>query len=124
MRNANLQTRARNLRRNLTDAEAFLWQRIRGRQLRGYRFRRQAPIGQFVVDFVCFEAKLIVELDGGQHQAQIRYDARRTRMLEQQGFLILRFWNDQVFRETTAVLERIGQVIDYRCGCMGSLPPS
>ena len=112
MRNAHLQTRARNLRRNLTDAEVFLWQRIRGRRLLGYRFRRQAPIAQFVVDFVCFEAQLIIELDGGQHQAQMIHDARRTRILQEQGFMVLRFWNDEVFRETTSVLERIGQVLD------------
>jgi very-short-patch-repair endonuclease len=124
MRNAHLQTRARSLRRNLTDAEAFLWHRIRGRQMLGYRFRRQAPIAQFVVDFVCLEAKLIVELDGGQHQARAMHDARRTRILQEQGFMVLRFWNDEVFRETTSVLERIGQVLDYRCGCLGSLPPS
>ena len=69
---------ARHLRKNLTEAEKFLWARIREKQLDGFRFRRQAPIGKYVVDFVCFERKLIVELDGGQHADNVERDAGRT----------------------------------------------
>jgi len=98
---------ARRLRRDQTDAERRLWSRLRGRALAGFKFRRQVPIDRFVADFACIEAKLIVELDGGQHADRIAYDEARTKVLEQAGFQVLRFWNHQVLLETEGVLEDI-----------------
>ena len=100
-------TRTRRLRRDSTDTENALWNLVRGRQLLGYKFRRQMPIGSYIADFVCLERKLIVELDGGQHQEQTDYDAERTRWLESQGFRVIRFWNNQVLEETDAVQDAI-----------------
>jgi very-short-patch-repair endonuclease len=102
-----LRARAKELRINSTDAEQHLWVRLRRRQLDGCRFRRQAPIGPFIVDFVCLERHLIVELDGGQHADQQTSDARRTRFLEIEGYHLIRFWNHEVLRDTDAVVERI-----------------
>lgn len=73
----------------------------------GHKFRRQHPVGDYVVDFVCLEARLVVEVDGGQHLDQAEYDAARTRWLELQGFQVLRFWNDEVLERPAAVLEVI-----------------
>lgn len=103
-------SRARRLRRQATDAERLLWRKLRGKSL-GAKFRRQAPIGPYIVDFVCFEKKLVIELDGSQHASpQGRaYDATRTQWLESQGFRVLRFWDNQVLTETEGVLERILQ---------------
>jgi very-short-patch-repair endonuclease len=98
---------ARQLRKNMTDAERRLWYHLKLRQFDGKRFRKQAPIGVFVVDFVCFESSLIVELDGGQHAAQVEHDEVRTAWLNSRGFRVLRFWNSQVFEELDAVLESI-----------------
>ena len=100
-------TIARILRRDATLAERRLWQQLRFRQLDGHRFRRQAPIGRFVVDFVCFEQRLIVEVDGGQHAERAQEDAKRTRWLEGEGFRVLRFWNSDVLQNTEAVVESI-----------------
>jgi len=99
--------RARTLRKQLTDAERRLWQILRGRRLSSVKFRRQQPIGPFVVDFVCFERKLIIEVDGGQHAEQVSYDAERSRWFESQGYRVLRFWNNEVLADTGAVAERI-----------------
>ena len=71
------------------------------------KFKRQKPIGQYIVDFVCIEQKLIIELDGGQHVAQIDYDENRTRFLDSEGYRVLRFWNNQVLQEMEGVLEAI-----------------
>jgi len=98
---------ARRLRRNQTDAERVLWFRLRDRRLAGLKFKRQVPIDRFVVDFVCAEAKLIVELDGGQHDQNRRSDAARTESLEAMGYLVMRFWNNYVLRNTDGVLEEI-----------------
>lgn len=100
---------AKSLRRAQTDAEKLLWSRLRDRQLSGYKFRRQLPIGRYIVDFVCVERGLIVELDGGQHASQSAGDEKRSGDLAAQGFRVLRFWNDQVLKKTNAVLERIQQ---------------
>src|SRR5438874_2252460 len=102
-----LQPLARGLRRTQTDAENRLWYHLRNRQLGGAKFRRQFPIGSYVVDLVCLESRLIVELDGGQHSEQVERDERRTAFLEAQGFRILRFWNNQALAETEAVLTTI-----------------
>jgi very-short-patch-repair endonuclease len=101
--------RARQLRANATDAEALLWQRLRSRQLAGYKFRRQHPVGVFFADFACIEARLVVELDGGQHasaEGQLS-DERRSAALAAQGYVVLRFWNHDVLQQTDVVLERI-----------------
>ena len=99
--------RARVLRKNPTDAERALWKHLRLRQLGGHRFRRQQPIGHYIVDFVCLEKRLVIELDGGQHPQQVDYDLTRSTWLQSQGFRILRFWNNQVLEETDAVKETI-----------------
>jgi very-short-patch-repair endonuclease len=92
---------ARQLRRTPTDAEIRLWSRLRRQQLEGFRFRRQHPIGPYVVDFFCAEAKLIVEVDGGQHADD---SATRTRWLEARGYRVIRFWNNEVLANTEGVL--------------------
>lgn len=94
------------LRNHATDAERLLWQHLRGQQL-GAKFRRQHPFNNYVLDFVCLERKLAVELDGGQHSEAIAEDEARTRELQTAGFRVLRFWNNQVFQETEAVIETI-----------------
>ena len=96
----------RNLRNNMTDAELRLWQLLRGRQMAGVKFRRQHPFMDYVLDFVCLEKKLVVELDGGQHQ-DCEKDVVRDKHLNEAGFRILRFWNTQVLRETEAVADAI-----------------
>jgi len=98
---------ARRLRRNQTDAERVLWFRLRDRRLAGLKFKRQVPIDRFVVDFVCADAMLIIELDGGQHDANRARDANRTQILEAMGDLVLRFWNNDVLKNTDGVLEEI-----------------
>ncbi len=100
-------TRARRLRKDSTDAESTLWNLIRGRQLLGYKFRRQVPVGRYIADFACLERGLIIELDGGQHQVQTNYDDQRTRWLESQGFWVIRFWNNDVLGDTNAVQEAV-----------------
>jgi len=90
---------ARTLRRRLTDAEQKIWRHIRKRQLMGFRFRRQAPIGKYIVDFVCLEQRLIIELDGGQHAVNQDYDRSRSEWLRSQGFKVIRFWNHDVMNK-------------------------
>jgi very-short-patch-repair endonuclease len=106
---------ARQLRKNMTDAEQRLWSELRYRQLGGWKFRRQAPIGSYIADFVCFERKLIIELDGGQHAERAEYDERRSEWLASQGFRVLRFWNHQVFEETESIKEWIWQALGATC---------
>ena len=98
---------ARRLRRQQTDAERALWFRLRDRRLEGWKFRRQAPVDRFVVDFICADAKVIVELDGGQHAVRIEKDVQRTAVLESMGYLVLRFWNNDVLANTDGVVETI-----------------
>ena len=97
---------AKLLRKNMTDAEKKLWQRLRGEQC-GVKFRRQHPFDNFILDFVCLERKLVIEVDGGQHAENSKYDEYRTSTLNQAGFTVLRFWNNQVLEETDAVAEVI-----------------
>jgi very-short-patch-repair endonuclease len=99
--------KARELRSGMTDAEQLLWYHLRGRRLSGWKFRRQHEIDRYIVDFVCADADLIVELDGGQHAEQVEEDAYRTQRLEKLGFRVLRFWNGDVLTNTEAVLEVI-----------------
>jgi len=117
-------TRARELRRNRTDAEHALWKHLRLRQPNGHRFRRQAPIGPYIVDLVCFHQRLIIEVDGGHHSEQQDYDSQRTAWLESQGFRVLRFWNNQVLNEATAVVDAIAEALeDQPVTPHPSLPP-
>ena len=102
-----MKSHARVLRKNATDAEKLIWRRIRNRNLAGYKFRRQHAIGKYIVDFVCLERKLIVELDGSQHFERQKYDNKRTEYLKHLGFDVLRFWNNEVFDNVDGVLERI-----------------
>ena len=88
--------RARALRREMTQAETKLWWMLRSRQIEGHRFRRQVPLGRYIADFVCHEARLIVELDGGQHDSLSQQEADRSRFLQSEGYRVLRFWNDEV----------------------------
>ena len=112
MRGANrLRTaRARSLRSNSTDAELQLWHRLRSRQLDGFKFVRQEPIGPYVVDFVCRERQLTIEVDGGQHATDSR-DAARERWLRECGYTVVRFWNNDVLRNIEGVLETIVDVL-------------
>jgi very-short-patch-repair endonuclease len=98
---------ARQLRQRMTDAESRLWRHLRRRNIEGFKFRRQHPLGPFVADFVCLEARLIVEVDGGQHGERESYDRRREAWLSEQGYRVLRFWNNDVLCETESVLEVI-----------------
>ena len=107
---------ARRLRKNSTDAERALWRQLRAARLNGHKFRRQVPIGWYVVDFVCFETRLVVEVDGGQHAEQQRRDAQRTVWLEAQGFRVLRFWNNEVLGNMEGVKEVIARA------CAGESP--
>lgn len=104
---------ARGLRRRQTDAERRLWARLRDRRLLAAKFARQLPIGPYVVDFCCREAKLVVELDGGQHAAATVYDAERTQLLERLGYRVLRFWDNDALGNTDGVLERIAQALTH-----------
>jgi len=99
--------RARALRASPTDAERLLWLKLRDRNIVGAKFRRQVPFPPYTVDFCCFEAKLIVEVDGSQHAERVAQDAARTRRLEGDGFSVIRFWNNDVLVNTDGVLEQI-----------------
>jgi very-short-patch-repair endonuclease len=108
--------RQRSLRNNATDAERALWQRLKGRQLESCKFRRQHPFGDFILDFVCLERHVVVELDGSQHFDENAYDQARSQLLQASGFLVLRFWNNEVFGEIDGVLEIIRRELISRVG--------
>jgi len=99
--------RARRLRANQTLTEALLWNALRNRRLGGWKWRRQVPIGRYIADFLCVEARLVVELDGGGHAEQAAYDARRTHDLESQGLRVIRFWNHGVLEGREGVCDAI-----------------
>jgi very-short-patch-repair endonuclease len=103
---------ARRLRRTQTDAERKLWSRLRDRQICGAKFRRQHPIGKYIADFCCVESKLIVELDGSQHGPENESDRSRTQAIERLGYRVLRFWDNEVLKDSVAVLEKIMQTIE------------
>ena len=105
-----IQERARELRRDMTPAERVLWGRLRNRQLEGLKFRRQHPLGRFIVDFCCAQYRLIVEVDGGVHRNQREYDEARTQVLQAYGYRVLRFSNEAVLGDVDAVLEVIAEV--------------
>lgn len=110
MKHKRLTPIARTLRRASTDAEARLWYHLRNRRLFGFKFRQQAPIGRHVADFACQQARLVIELDGGQH-ADSAADAARTAAIEAAGYQILRFWNHDVLANTEGVLEEIARTL-------------
>jgi very-short-patch-repair endonuclease len=105
-------SRARTLRKSLTDVENKLWSQLRGRQVSGVKFRRQHPIGPFIVDFCCVERGLVVELDGSQHAERNAADERRTRLIERSGYRVLRFWDNEVLINLYGVLERISETLE------------
>ncbi len=102
---------AKKLRKEMTDAERTLWTRLRGKRFLGNKFRRQHPLGPFIVDFVCLNHGLVIEVDGGHHNDTLEYDLQRTQWLESKGFKILRFWNHEVLKCPAAVLGRIHQAL-------------
>jgi len=106
--------RARSLRTNSTDAERIIWSAVRAHRMNGASFRRQAPIGPFIVDFICHDAQLVIELDGGQHfeSEHARRDARRDAFLRAKGFRVLRFNNYDVMSNRQGVLEMIAAAVD------------
>jgi very-short-patch-repair endonuclease len=114
---------ARKLRSNMTDTERFVWWRLRKKQFGGFRFRRQHPIGRYVADFVCLEAGLILELDGGQHALTKEADEKRTQDLEALGFRVLRFWNIDVLKEWDAVAELIMKALESASVSPPPCPP-
>ena len=98
---------AKRLRADMTDAERLLWSKLRRKQMHGLMFRHQASIGDYIVDFACLSIKLIIEVDGGQHNINKAADEVRTRWLEAQGYRVLRFWNNEVLQNLDGVLEAI-----------------
>ena len=107
-----IQSRARELRKEMTPAEKKLWQVLRGNQLDGLYFRRQHAVGSYIVDFVCVQEKLVIEVDGGSHLEQEEYDQERTRWLqEEKDYRVIRFTNDDVFRNINEVVEAIRDAV-------------
>lgn len=105
-----MRRRARALRLNMTDAERKLWYALRDRRFAGFKFRRQVPVGPFIADFVCFEERLVIEVDGGQHAESLR-DQRRDRWFSTNGFRVLRFWNNEVLANLEGVMTVIPQTL-------------
>ncbi len=115
---SNIINLAKNLRKKSTDAEKLLWRQLRSKQLEGAKFRRQQPVGSYIVDFVCFENQIIIEVDGGQHTIEKDKDNERDGWLKEQGFKVLRFWNNEVLINIEGVLEVI------RVNCLNHPPLS
>ncbi|QLQ34217.1 MAG: endonuclease domain-containing protein [Candidatus Thiothrix singaporensis] len=105
---------ARNLRKNMTTPEQQLWATLRKRQLDGYRFRRQTPLGRYIADFVCLEARLVIELDGNHHHNQQGYDHERNHWMQQQNFRVLRFWNYEIQRHPETIIQQIRQALHHQ----------
>ena len=98
---------AKRLRSNMTDVEQKLWRELRAKRFADYKFRRQVPMRKYIADFVCFQPKVIIELDGGQHAEQVAYDKKRDEFFIEQGFAMLRFWNNEVVENWEGVLTMI-----------------
>jgi very-short-patch-repair endonuclease len=120
-----LRGRAKALRQDMTDAERIVWHAVRAHRLSGAAFRRQAPIGPYVVDFVCRAAKLVIEVDGGQHfePGQMARDKRRSGYLAAQGYRVLRFSNIEVIKNKSGVLETIAAAIGNAAFPLPDPPP-
>ena len=101
---------ARHLRQHQTEAEQRLWYHLRARRFLGLKFRRQVPLGPYIVDFLCPALKLVIEADGGQHGAAA--DGRRDHWLRDRGYLVLRFWNHEILQDTEAVLEAVRLAVE------------
>lgn len=108
----NLTHTARELRQRSTNAEQLLWRHLKAKQLAGLKFRRQEQIGRFIADFVCYEKKIIIEADGGQHAIEQEKDRERSQWLNAQGFSVLRFWNHEILTNIDGVLEVIKKYCD------------
>jgi len=108
---------ARVLRNNATDAERALWKALRGRQIEGFRFRRQMPIAGYIADFACPDAGLVIELDGGQHFENVEYDEKRTGLLAAAGYRVVRYWNHDV-------MHRFDEVVADVCRQLRTATPS
>ena len=115
---------AKALRSNMTDAERKLWYHLRAHRFMGRKFKRQKPLGNYVVDFVCMEEQLIIELDGGQHADAVEYDRQRDTWLRSQGYTVLRFWNNEMLSEPESVLERIRVALSVECPLPSPSPAS
>jgi len=103
---------AKRMRQTSTEAETRLWWHLRAARFRGLKFKRQQPIGDYIVDFICFERKLIVEVDGSQHLDTSERDDARTEWLESAGFRVMRFWNDDVLRDAGCVVRELARVVE------------
>ena len=105
---------ARNLRKNSTIQERRLWNLLKNKQFYNLKFKRQQPIGDYIVDFVCREAKIIIEIDGGQHNfsENIELDKIRTEFLNSLGYKVIRFWNNEIYENINGVLEKLKQEIN------------
>jgi very-short-patch-repair endonuclease len=97
----------------MSKTEWRLWYRLRGRQLNGFKFRRQVPLGPYLADFACLEAKLVVEVDGEHHGEQLAYDARRDRWLGEMGLRVIRFWVTEVDENIEGVIETIADALSW-----------
>ena len=102
---------ARALRKRMTDAERLLWRHLRNRELGGWKFRRQYPVGPFIVDFICVEKNVVIEVDGGQHAENEEQDIQRSAYLNKMGYRVIRFWNNEVLQEIEAVLTAIFAIL-------------
>jgi very-short-patch-repair endonuclease len=108
-----MRRRARGLRIRMTDAERKLWFALRDRRFAGFKFRRQVPIGRFIVDFVCFEQRLVIEVDGGQHADSVA-DKRRDRWFVANGFRVMRFWNNEVLSNLEGVMTLLAEALHVK----------
>lgn len=104
---------ARKLRKNQTSQERIMWNLLRNQQFQGLKFRRQYPVGNYIVDFICKEIKLIIEIDGGQHNSEdgIEYDIKRTEYLETKGYKVIRFWNNEIDNNLEGVYQILRDMI-------------
>ena len=104
---------AKVLRRNFTETEKAIWKHLKAKQMEGYKFRRQEPIGSYIVDFVCHEKRIVIEVDGGQHSLDRQRDYERDQWLKGQGYEVLRFWNNEVLTNVEGVLEVIRDSLNH-----------
>ncbi len=113
MNNLHKHFTAKVLRKNFTDTERLLWKYLRAKQMEGCKFRRQEPIGSYIVDFVCQEKRIVIEVDGGQHSTEKERDNERDKWFEGKGYKVLRFWNNEVLSNIEGVLEVIRDCLNH-----------